>query len=450
MTVPFLGRDPLTVCFSSESRKKLRKGIKYLNTKQFNKSNPKALSELTKEAKENLLKLACDPEGLYEFVVLLQSYIIDIDNDRDNDGNTFVHKIMEGGLACLPHLLYLVKTYNANVDLPNNNGLTPSAVAANCGHERLVEVMVCVFGVSVNSPVNKSNWTLLHCAAANNQPDLIRMLLERGGDANLEDITHCLPCFIAQKHGNIECCQILMHHINERNEMLAQQASQGLLLVDFMSTSDMCLITKDGFTLLMKAVLGNKPATVRAIANAPNCPKDFRQMKLPEIEADCVGLSKVPDHVTQTLKTAVAIAAENGYTECLRILLDCGCNPTIEDYSRMLPIHHAVSGGHKDCVKLIVSQRNGLTGLKLATSLAFSIERTDILNILNEAMSRRQKDIVNPKLFEVAATGDEEALYSLLEDGDDVNPINELSEWPLFNAVRFGHTGVVKMLYEVI
>jgi hypothetical protein len=97
MTVPFLGRDPLTVCFSSESRKKLRKGIKYLNTKQFNKSNPKALSELTKEAKENLLKLACDPEGLYEFVVLLQSYIIDIDNDRDNDGNTFVHKIMEGG-----------------------------------------------------------------------------------------------------------------------------------------------------------------------------------------------------------------------------------------------------------------------------------------------------------------------------------------------------------------
>lgn len=44
--------------------------------------------------------------------------------------------------------------------------------------------------------------------------------------------------------------------------------------------SDICLITKDGFTLLMKAVLGNHPETVRSLVNIIECPKDFRQMKV--------------------------------------------------------------------------------------------------------------------------------------------------------------------------
>lgn len=42
----------------------------------------------------------------------------------------------------------------------------------------------------------------------------------------------------------------------------------------------MCVVTKDGFTLLMKAVLGNRPETIRALVSLPECPKDFRQMKV--------------------------------------------------------------------------------------------------------------------------------------------------------------------------
>ena len=35
---------------------------------------------------------------------------------------------------------------------------------------------------------------------------------------------------------------------------------------------------------------------------------------------------------------------------------------------------------------------------------------------------RRKEDVVNPKLFEIAASGNSDLLYQLLEDGDDVNP----------------------------
>lgn len=61
-------------------------------------------------------------------------------------------------------------------------------------------------------------------------------------------------------------------------------------------------------------------------------------------------------------------------------------HPAIEDNQRMLPLHHAVIGNHKECIRLLVSHPKGLTGLKLALSLAMSNSRADIVSILKEAM----------------------------------------------------------------
>lgn len=42
---------------------------------------------------------------------------------------------------------------------------------------------------------------------------------------------------------------------------------------------------------------------------------------------------------------------------------------------------------------------------------------------------RRQQEIVNPVLFEVAGTGDKNLLYQLVENGDDINPTVSVSTW---------------------
>ena len=36
---------------------------------------------------------------------------------------------------------------------------------------------------------------------------------------------------------------------------------------------------------------------------------------------------------------------------------------------------------------------------------------------------RRQKELINPLLFEVAHSGNKDLLFKILENGDDVNPI---------------------------
>ena len=83
-------------------------------------------------------------------------------------------------------------------------------------------------------------------------------------------------------------------------------------------------------------------------------------------------------------------------------------------------------------------------------------------------MSRRQKELINPLLFEVAHTGNKDLLFKILENGDDVNPIvrgtplfltfhlcictpsfqNEANDWPLLLAAGFGYIDLVTQLHE--
>ena len=50
-------------------------------------------------------------------------------------------------------------------------------------------------------------------------------------------------------------------------------------MVDKLFPSDVCLVSGDGHTLLMKAVLGNHPTLVRALVNNDHCPINFKHVR---------------------------------------------------------------------------------------------------------------------------------------------------------------------------
>ena len=76
-------------------------------------------------------------------------------------------------------------------------------------------------------------------------------------------------------------------------------------------------------------------------------------------------------------------------------------------------------------------------------------DNPEICNIIQEAMIRRQKNIVNPTLFECAMNGDADRLYSILEEGDDVNPLTGTGDWPLYMAVGNRYLKVMQLLLSV-
>ena len=106
-----------------------------------------------------------------------------------------------------------------------------------------------------------------------------------------------------------------------------------------------------------------------------------------------------------------------------------------------LPLHYAVDNGYIECVKSILAYPNylGLTGLKPALDIARGNNFTEIAAVLQLAQKkwgrkkigmkffflpcRRQSELIEPVLFEVAHSGNKDYLFQLLQNGDNVNPL---------------------------
>ena len=55
-------------------------------------------------------------------------------------GDCLIHNIVRGGVAYLPHLLYLVNSLKADVNLPNTHGMTPLCLTAQLAEYTIAEV----------------------------------------------------------------------------------------------------------------------------------------------------------------------------------------------------------------------------------------------------------------------------------------------------------------------
>ena len=81
---------------------------------------------------------------------------------------------LSSGLPSLPLLCVLVNTFKADVNLRDGNGLTPLCLTAKLGHQKLAEVLVCVFGADINAADTADGWSPLHYAVHYNQPKVVR------------------------------------------------------------------------------------------------------------------------------------------------------------------------------------------------------------------------------------------------------------------------------------
>ncbi|XP_077869063.1 uncharacterized protein LOC102801213 [Saccoglossus kowalevskii] len=146
-----------------------------------------------------------------------------------------------------------------------------------------------------------------------------------------------------------------------------------------------------------------------------------------------------------TGRTSLSIAARNGNVRSVQVLLQSSADPSIKDIDGYLPLHYACKYNYHNVAQTILLYDTGLTGLEAALKYC---NDPDMREFIKKSMHKRQKQIVNPALFECAANGNANRLYCTLEDGDDVNPITGAGDWPLMVAAENGHLEVIKMLYE--
>eukprot|EP00731_Ephydatia_muelleri_P012731 Em0007g41a len=426
------GRTPADVCFSPELKVQLP-SLPPPRTASTHQPAPKKRTLYGGgSVRSKVFQHATQPEKFYQMVVELQEYKFDVNNERDERGNLLVHVAASQGLAALP-VFFVLKSKNADINARNKEGRTPLSIAAQMGEEKLVNVLICVFGADMGY-YDDLQWTPLHYAATTNHPSTIHILLRRGADSGCEDLNKCDPLILASNNGYSECVQVLENHRRERTQRLSKEAETGSLIVSKLTPSDICEINEDGHTLLMVAVLSNHQYLVRQLLLQPNCPINYIHTQGSD----------------STYKTAVLMAAERGHIECLNELILKKANVAIKDANMWLPLHYATWNGFLECVSAIlhVPEHQGLTGLNLAIGLAQASQREEILAVLTEAFKERQMSVVRPILFETCTSGEKDRLVEVLEEGDEVNPLNPNEEWPVLLAAATGQVEIIECLHE--
>ncbi|KAM9301991.1 ankyrin repeat domain-containing protein 27 [Gastrophryne carolinensis] len=394
--------------------------------------------------------------GQFQFIDLLISKG-GLVNATDYHGSTPLHLACQKGHQKLTLLLL---HYKASQDIQDNNGNTPLHLACTYGHEDCVKALVyCDGNVCRMDCVNEKGDTALHIAARWGYQGIIEVLLQNGASTNIANRHKETPlqCALNSKILSImeevqtddlrrpsSTSEVIVHspsHSQEQSsDTISRDSSESSLssLSNTASQEDMKSRYKE-VEKLLRAVSDGDLEMVRYLLEWVD--DDFedeveysvlskKEFCHPLCQCRTCGpvqkkLSKIPSNglgVNVTSRdgfTPLHIAALQGHTILVALLLKHASQVDAKNGNRALPLHLACHRGHLEVVKMLMEYSTG----------------------------KNKKDIngTTPLIYSCIG-GHLGVARFLLEHGASVNLCNVKGNTALHEAVRRNHEGIVKLL----
>ncbi|KAL3857650.1 hypothetical protein ACJMK2_012297, partial [Sinanodonta woodiana] len=427
LSMSLISKTADQVSISTQVRKSLP--AKYLHSERRGDSRSQMKVKPSLQDKDVILLLTLDHKNFYELHKKLQTFDLNINTECITEGDFLLHRLCRGGLCQLIHIHTLVTIHNADIELCNADGMTPLMIVAEAGDSILCGILLCVFGADPNKPNFQNGKSALHYAVQNNHVDVVNCLIKRGADVNQVDHQCCLPDDLPLCNSISEDCrEIIKMHRNQRHKRLEQAVLEEVVYPVDLRPSDLGVVNEDDLTLVMVAAKNDRVENLETL---------IKTTKSSIIDAQ---------H-RQTGMTALAMAAKEGYSECVRVLLKAGARPSIPDMQGYLPLHHAIVHNQEETVETILKFfPETYIGLFQGRKLC---KKSSIHQKIKAAWDKRQAEIVTPELRVCAISGNAESMYCLLEEGDKVDTKSDLSNLPaVFLAVENGQLEVLKLLQE--
>uniref|UniRef100_UPI00358F2F97 ankyrin repeat and death domain-containing protein 1A-like isoform X2 n=1 Tax=Myxine glutinosa TaxID=7769 RepID=UPI00358F2F97 len=263
--------------------------------------------------------IACKQNNIEKVKHFLNKRRVQV-NSVNLSGQTALHWAVGSGNDEVVNILMQNK---ANADLQDKYGMNSLHLAAWFGHLEILRHLVMSGGDI--SRRNMNGYSLLHCAVRQGHLPIIKYIVEDLFSLKPKDVTKDgkTSFLLAAEYGHADVLSFLMNH--------------GLKLsdVDTAGNTILHLAAKNGYSHVME------------------------ELFFPDEESEQQRITKkLIDAKNENGDATLHVAAENGHTECVRLLLesDAVCQINICNKENRIALHLAVKNGNEKLARLLIDK----------------------------------------------------------------------------------------------
>jgi len=314
-------------------------------------------------------------------------------NARNSSGWTLLHHAAcDGQKEIVQYLL----DQGADVNAKANDGFTPIHVAAVQGHTETVRLFAERGATDLDAPSAAAannverlrqlvkedpellvktwyTWvwceehTLLHHAAHHGSVESIAALAALGADPKAQDSEGCTPLMIAAAAGHVEAVRELLKH-DDRIDLASKYGWTPLvfaasrereavvrLLLERGAEYDLLTAVARGDLARVKALVEGRPDLVKEEEARDQSPLTWAAVhNQPEVLTWLIDHGADINYHNDYDGSVLSVAAWNGHTAIVKILLDRGADTEVGAYGT--PLHQACRQGNLELVRLLLDR----------------------------------------------------------------------------------------------
>ncbi|NP_899192.1 transient receptor potential cation channel, subfamily N, member 1 [Danio rerio] len=383
------------------------------------------------------------------------------------DGQTALHIAVEN---CRPQVVQMLLGFGAHVQLRGGKAQeTPLHISARVKEGERAAEMLLKSGAEVNAE-QENGETALHVAARHGSLQMIRALIQEGGDPRWRSRVGESPLHVAVRHCHAHVVQeILTFLTNEKSRRDAElcvcegnQDGETALHLAAELRTDALHQPEEDITIIQ--ILMEHQADITAVTRQTGETPLHYSARVGNTAVLQEMLRNVPTNQIQTAInkhskngwSPLLLAADQGHTEVVKILLQNNARVDVFDEEGKAAIHLAAQRGHQDIVDVLLSQKafvnaktkQGLTPLHLSAQNGSA--RLVRLLVENhqasvDALSLRKQT----PLHLAAMSGQLDVCSSLLNLRADITATDSRGQTPLHLAAESDHSEVVKLFLRL-
>ncbi|XP_069509848.1 serine/threonine-protein phosphatase 6 regulatory ankyrin repeat subunit C isoform X3 [Ambystoma mexicanum] len=360
-----------------------------------------------------------------------------------------------------------------DINTPDNLGRTCLHAAASGGNVECLNLLLSS-GADLRRR-DKFGRTPLHYAAANGSYQCTVTLVTAGASINETDSRGCAPLHYSAASDTYRRAESQPANSHESDEEMLKESRQkeAFFCLEFLldNGADPSLRDKQGYTAVhYAAAYGNRQNLELLLEMSFNCLEDVEStipvspLHLAAYNGHCEALKTLAETLVNLDvrdhkgRTALYLATERGFTECVEVLTSHGASALVKERKRKwTPLHAAAAYGNTDSLHLLIDSgdRMGTTDVtdshgQTPLMLAVMNGHVDCAHLLLEkgATADAADKRGRTTLHRGAMTGCEDCVGGLLDHDAFVLCRDFKGRTPIHFASACGHADVLRTLLQ--